>query len=338
MQQKLTTVTTTNTEPYRNLALEELMLKAAAPGECLLYLWQNRRTVVIGRNQNARMECNIERLESDGGFLARRLSGGGAVFHDMGNLNFTFLARTGSYDAEKQTDVILRAVRLCGINAERTGRNDLVADGRKFSGHAYYKSGSKCYHHGTLMVDVDTEMMSKYLNVSASKLASKGVRSVRSRVVNLRELSRGLSLDVLKDALVKSFSDVFGSSVEILTDAEYLKGIPGGEAALERGRERFASKDWLYGNPRTFDKNAEARFDWGLARVEYTINEGLITEAALWTDGLDADLLSALPDLMTGLSLDVRLPDTLARRAADLGGESVARDIAELLLRNDPHQ
>ena len=125
-----------------------------------MYLWQNRHTVVIGKNQNCWKECKVNSLENDGGYLVRRLSGGGAVFHDMGNLNFTFMVRQPDYDVEKQQGVILRAVQMLGIHGERTGRNDITVDGRKFSGNAFLQVGEQCYHHGTIMLNANTEDMS----------------------------------------------------------------------------------------------------------------------------------------------------------------------------------
>ena len=130
---------TDNTYPYRNLAVEEFLMKSCADNECILYLWQNRHSVVIGKNQNCWKECNVSRLERDNGYLVRRLSGGGAVYHDMGNLNFTFLVRKSNYDVDRQMSVIIRAMQLLGLEAEKSGRNDALIYGRKFSGNAFYK-------------------------------------------------------------------------------------------------------------------------------------------------------------------------------------------------------
>ena len=150
-----------DTDPHENLAAEKVLMDALGPGEAMLYLWQNLNTVVIGRNQNAWLECRTSLLEEEGGKLARRLSGGGAVFHDLGNLNFTFLMCKEDYDLDKQVEVIRRACALAGIQAEKSGRNDLLADGRKFSGNAFFQDKVHAYHHGTLMVDVDKEKLGR---------------------------------------------------------------------------------------------------------------------------------------------------------------------------------
>ena len=189
---------TTSVNPHRNLAMEKYLMDNTEPGMCILYLWQNQNTVVIGRNQNAWLECRTSLLEEEGGKLARRLSGGGAVFHDLGNLNFTFLMCKEDYDLDKQLSVIQKACSYAGIAVEKSGRNDLLAEGRKFSGNAFYQNRTHAYHHGTLMVNVDRDKLGRYLSPPKAKLEAKGIASVRSRVVNLTELAPSLTIATMK--------------------------------------------------------------------------------------------------------------------------------------------
>ena len=137
-----------STDPFYNLAIEQHLLDIVPKGSCILYLWQNKHTVVIGKNQNCWKECKMQELADDGGRMVRRLSGGGAVYHDLGNLNFTCVTHKEDYDVARQLDVILTALHALGIHAEKSGRNDLHVDGRKFSGNAFYDNGSRCFHHG----------------------------------------------------------------------------------------------------------------------------------------------------------------------------------------------
>lgn len=298
MISSLSVIYSKENDPRHNLALEEYLLRTVKPGQCILYLWQNQRTVVIGRNQHAENECRIQELEGDGGHLVRRLSGGGAVYHDLGNLNFTFLVTEGDYDVARQTEVILRAVQKVGLRAEKSGRNDLTVDGQKFSGHAYYKTGTQCYHHGTIMVDVDKAPLERYLNVSPLKLAAKGVQSVRSRVCNLRDYLPDLTIDQLNRALEEAFGEVYGLPVT------HLRYEDLDQAAIAQGQARFSEPAWIYGDCRPLEVSREARFDWGLLRLDYSKSEGRITEAALWSDGLDADFLSRVPGLLVGCPLE----------------------------------
>lgn len=266
MIKKIYIIETADKNPYHNLALEEVLLRAICKNECILYLWQNERTVVIGRNQNAANECRISALEGDGGHLARRLSGGGAVYHDLGNLNFTFLLASEDYDLDKQNEIILGAVRKLGLKAEKDGRNDLTIDGRKFSGHAFYHSGGNSYHHGTIMVDVDREPLSHYLNVSPLKLSAKGVRSVRSRVVNLKELDSSITVEGVARALRESFEELYGMKAEEISEEEIER-----LAGLDEAIERFSSDEWIYGRAKPLPYIREARFDWGTVRVDFAL-------------------------------------------------------------------
>lgn len=313
-----------STDPYTNLAIEACLMRSAREGEPILYLWQNERTVVIGRNQCASAECDVERLERDGGHLARRRSGGGAVYHDLGNLNFTFVTAPGDYDQTEQTDVILNAVRSLGIAAERTGRNDLVVDGgRKFSGHAYQHTGEASCHHGTIMVAVDVDALGRYLTVSALKLQAKGVRSVRSRVVNLRELDPGLSVDALKSALLASFADTAGHPVTRVDVSE----LDQHELASER--ERFCSPAWLYKGERRFGESRQTRFDWGSVRVDVTREDGIVRDLVVFSDGLDAELIEGISELLVG-STD-SLEELVRRLRAGGLAEETALDVARLV-------
>ena len=263
-------------------------------GECILFLWQNRRTVVIGKNQNCWKECHVSALEEDGGFLARRLSGGGAVFHDLGNLNFTFIARRADYNVDRQLQVIIAALESLGLHSEKTGRNDVTVDGRKFSGNAFFQSGDYCCHHGTLLVDVDRELMSRYLNVSREKLASKSVSSVKSRVVNLRELLPGLTLEQLKMALVDAFSQVYGMRPRHMEEGE----LPAEE--IERLTERFASAAWKYGRKMPFDYELARRFGWGDIQLQLHVEGGVVLDAAAYSDAMDPEFIGRLPEALKG--------------------------------------
>lgn len=324
---KLSFVVSESVNPYENIALEEYLLKHVEPGECILYLWQNRKTVVIGYNQNPWKECRAEVLEAEGGYLARRLSGGGAVFHDMGNLNFTFLVREPDYDTQMQSEVILRAVQSFGIPAERNGRNDLTAKGRKFSGNAYYKSGVFCYHHGTILIRADKVEMGRYLNVSREKLRSKGVDSVRSRVVNLSEYVPDMSIEQMKEALIAAFGQVYG-----LMPRELHAGRIDGEMLLA-GVKRFGSWDWRYGRKIPFQHEMTRKLAWGEVTVQLDVSEGVVRQAAVWSDGLDVDFPGAAERALTGtryLSDDWDgLPDGMESSEAASMMEDIIRCLKE---------
>ncbi len=320
--------------PYRNLAAEKALMDRVRPGECVLFLWQNRHTVVIGRNQDARAECRVDLLQADGGYLARRLSGGGAVYHDAGNLNFSFLVSREDEDPARQSEVILRAVRALGIPAGRTGRNDLETEGRKFSGHAWYRAGGRCCHHGTLMMDVDLERMSRYLTASPAKLRNRSVASVRSRVMNLRDRCPGLDRERLSAALIRAFGEVYGLEPAFMP----LPSGPEAEAEIRREAEALASDAWLFPERIPFTAAMEARFPWGGIRLELAVDRGRIRDAVCRSDAMDEALIREIGAALAGCAytaeaMVARLaalrdpegpdPETPARRSgmiADVGG------------------
>ena len=285
----------TGFDPYRNLALEKILLDRVSPDGCILYLWQNQNTVVIGRNQNALAECRTSLLDQEGGKLARRLSGGGAVFHDLGNLNFTFLTNKEDYDVDRQLSVIQKACALAGISTEKSGRNDVLADGRKFSGNAFYQDKFHAYHHGTLMLDVDKEKLGRYLSPSKAKLEAKGVQSVRSRVVNLTELAPTLTVEQMKTHMVTAFSEIYGNPVLPLTlTAEELDNV-------DHLQKEYGSWEYLFGTPLPFTLECEGRFPWGGITVRLQAKSGRITGCQVFTDAMEWHLPQSLETALTGL-------------------------------------
>lgn len=328
MIQRIRWMRSHSTVPYGNLALEEVLLDRAVPGEVMLYLWQNRRTVVIGRNQNPWRECRVEALEGDGGFLARRRSGGGAVFHDLGNLNFTFVARHPDYHVARQLGVVTAALARLGVDAQPRGRNDLCVGERKISGNAFQNREDRGCHHGTLMLDVDLDALGCYLSPSADKLRSKGVASVRSRVVNLRELCPGVTVDQLCGLLVQSFGEEYRLTPEELTPGRLDAAS---RAQLESTTAFYASWDWRLGRPIPFTQELTHRFPWGEVQLQLQVTGGRVGEAAAFSDALDPQLFVDLPAALRGCPYEA---DALAARVASLGtaGQApMARDLAQLL-------
>ncbi len=287
-------IITTETNPYKNLAVEEYILRQVKDGEVILYLWQNEKTVVIGKNQNPWKECKLAELSEDGGKLVRRLSGGGAVFHDLGNLNFTFLATKENYNVEKQLEVILKAVRGLGIPAEKSGRNDITVEGRKFSGNAFFSDGVHSYHHGTILVQVDMSMLSHYLNVSREKLVSKGVESVRARVTNLTEYVPELTIERIRSELVEAFGEVYEHTPVELEISELQWD------EIRKLEEKFASWEWNLGKKMEFNYSIDRRFAWGNIDIEFVVDAGRIISCKVYSDALETDYCDKLSAALSG--------------------------------------
>lgn len=227
---------------HHNQAIEEFLLRQLSAGDCGLYLWRNARTVVCGRNQDVRKECRVEVLRADGGKAAKRLSGGGAVYHDLGNLNFSFFADEHEYDVARQLGIVVTALSAFGIRAEKTGRNDLVVDGRKFSGNAFLKQGFRRLHHGTIMLKVDKAALTKYLTPAPIKLARNGVASVVSRTINRKSIAPALTVEALIGELKRVYAKEYGAMEREEWTQEEREEIAGYE-------RRFASDEWLFSIP-----------------------------------------------------------------------------------------
>ncbi len=282
------------TNPYRNIAIEKQLLESVEPGCCILYLWQNKNTVVIGRNQNAWAECRTTLLNEEGGHLARRLSGGGAVFHDLGNLNFTFIMCQEDYDLDRQLSVIETACSYADIAVERSGRNDLLANGHKFSGNAFYHSQGRAYHHGTLLVNANMDKLGRYLTPPKAKLEAKGVASVRSRVINLKELSPELTCEKLSPYMEKAFEQVYGLTPQELTLS------PAQLTQIDISAKELGSWQWLYGQKLPFTLECSDRFSWGNIQLQLQVESGCVTAAQVYSDAMQWQLADDISAALTG--------------------------------------
>ena len=277
---------------FYNQAIELYLLENVKADEVILYLWQNANTIVIGKNQDAYSECDIRSFEKDNGSLARRISGGGAVYHDTGNLNFTFITSRRDFDVPKQDEVILSALKGLGIRAEKNGRNDLLVEGKKFSGHAYHKGKDACLHHGTLMLEVDEEKLSKYLRVSKLKLHSKNVSSLRSRIINLKSVKQDLDVETMKKALITSAEEVYG--------LDHQRIGPVDEGKIVSYREQFKDEHWRYGRRYLLEKEKEGRFDWGTVKACFSEKDGRIEDLIVYTDAMDETLFDGFEKTLIG--------------------------------------
>ncbi len=321
MADKLSIYISDSYDPYHNLALEKYLTLHTAPGECILFLWRNDMTVVVGRNQNCWSECRLSLLEAEGGHLARRLSGGGAVYHDKENLNFTFATRHDGYDLQKQLSVIAAAVGKFGISTEFSGRNDLLARGCKFSGNAFWHSGECHFHHGTILIRTDTDRMMRYLSVPGDKLKSKGVTSIRSRVVNLSELNPRITVEGMIERLVEAFGEVYRLAVE-----EYCFSPKAADKIAEY-RAEFDSPDWKYGRTPGFTHSFSGRFAWGGITFCLDVKEGKISDCGVFSDSLDPDFISGLPRLLIGQNYNAA---DMREALSDAGSRCEIEDIGIL--------
>jgi len=307
-------------DAYYNLALDEYLLNTLSEDDKILYLYVNEKAVIIGRNQNPWIECNLNQLNADGVQLVRRISGGGAVYHDSGNLNFSFICGEKNYDEAHQTWMILKALNEFGIEAETTGRNDIAVNGRKISGNAYCRRGKMYQRHGTLLISSDMSVFDRYLVVPKTKLVAKGVKSVRSRIMNLSEMNSEISVESLSKMLEKVYGENVGEVEKYILSED-------AESEVRKIREKAESWQWRMGEAPAFDCVIENRFSFGTAQICLKVKNGLICECEIFTDSLD----TALPERIRPLFLKLRFDkDEIHKKLSESEGE--AKEIAEYIL------
>jgi lipoate-protein ligase A len=283
-------------DPYLNIAVEEWIFHHLTPDQQVLYLWRNEKTVVIGRNQNPWSECNLEKMKVDGIHLVRRTTGGGAVFHDLGNTNFTFLSPKSGYKRDHNIKVIQGALAEFEIHAQVSGRNDLMvasSDGdRKFSGSAYREKSDRAFHHGTVLLNADLTKLAQYLTPHPKKIKAKGKESVRSRVINLQEIAPEINHEKFIEKAIQSFEQVYGQKADIQElDGKEMEKIP----ELKAQYENLKSWNWLYGHTLEFNLQIQEYLALGFFDIRFQVEEARIKEIQIFSDCL-------FPNLIDGLS------------------------------------
>lgn len=304
---------------WLNLARDGYFLENNKKGDVILYFYVNKNAVIIGRNQNVWKECSIANMDADGVQLVRRHSGGGAVFHDNGNLNFSFITDEKHYDLNRQMRVILNAVSKLGLKAELSGRNDITVDGKKFSGNAFSLAKGNRSHHGTILVNADLTKLSNYLCVSKEKMRSKGIDSVRARVCNLCELSSGLTVEAMRRLVIESFIEEYGAASEYVFDGTAL-------AEVEERRERLASWEWRFGKTPQFDFETDKRFSFGDTQIYFNLRDGVIRETKVYSDCLDTELTTEIENALTGVHFR---KEEIKAALSKMKDQSIAAELAE---------
>jgi len=289
------------TNPWFNLATEDWLFqslgKDSDPSTHTLFLWRNSETVVIGRAQNPWVECKVNKMQADDVFLARRQSGGGAVFHDLGNTNFTFLSPKADYDQTANFTIIINALKSLGIDATLSGRNDMQVGERKISGSAFKHTAERSFHHGTLLVNANMQKLGDYLNPHPLKLKAKGIKSVRARVANLNEFNDSITHEILCEAIIDAFCAYYGETakVEHLDEATLTQ-----QPTLNAYYQQMADWDWRFGKTPEFTHHIETRFDWGMMDVHLDVTQAQISEVVIFSDALNVELIDGLKAALTG--------------------------------------
>ena len=313
------------TDARLNLALEEYILRTRMPDDDLLLFYVNAPAIIIGRNQNTIEEINSDLVDARGIRVVRRVSGGGAVYHDLGNLNFSFMtrdvnARFNRYDLFNKP--VVEVLRELGVPAEIGGRNDILADGRKISGNAQFATAGRMFSHGTLLLDSNLDDVTAALKPKAGKIESKGVKSIRSRVANISEFLREpISVSELRDRILER---IFSTRDRARIPSLALNAADW-SAAHDLVERRYGSWKWNYGENPASNVQRMRRFPAGEIDVRLDVHGGQITNARFFGDFMGRSEVGELEAQLQGVTYD---RDALARALADIDVRQYFGDVS----------
>ncbi|WP_078597266.1 lipoate--protein ligase [Evansella clarkii] len=289
------------TDPRINLAIEEYALKNLDPDKTYLLFYVNGPSIIIGKNQNTIEEINKQYVEENDIHVVRRLSGGGAVYHDLGNLNFSFITKDDGdsfLNFRRFTQPVIDALHELGVKAELSGRNDIHVGDKKVSGNAQYTTKGRMFSHGTLMLDSEIENVVNALKVKDEKIRSKGIKSIRSRVANINDfLQNKLTMEEFKQLLLEYLYKEQEIGTYKLSEEDW-KGIH------DISEKRYKNWDWNYGKSPKFDIQRSQRFDAGTIDVRLNISKGTIQECKIYGDFFGVGDVSDVQDMLTGVKYE----------------------------------
>jgi lipoate-protein ligase A len=290
------------TDPRINLAIEEYCLKNLDPEQTYLLFYINEPSIIIGKNQNTIEEINTKYVEDQGLHVVRRLSGGGAVYHDLGNLNFSFITKDDGdsfHNFKKFTEPVTRALKRLGVDAELSGRNDILAEGRKISGNAQFSTRGRMFSHGTLLFDSEMENVVSALKVKKDKIESKGIKSIRSRVANISEfLEEKITIEQFREIILRYIFDTDGEIPQYkLTESDW-------EKITELSKERYQNWNWNYGKSPAFNLQHSNRFPIGQIDVRLEVHKGRIENCKIFGDFFGVGNVEEIENRLKGLQYD----------------------------------
>lgn len=316
-----------DTCPYKNLALEETLLYSVPEDVQVLYLWQNKDSVVIGQNQNPYAECDVDFAQEHSVWIARRMSGGGAVYQDLGNLNYTFLSRKKDYSFARNIKIILSALESLYLPAKVSGRNDILIDSKKISGNAFYHSGDCCLHHGTLLIQTDLQKMEHVLKVDKMKWESKGINSVRSRVENLCFWNKNMTVDKVKAQFKKSFRMAYA-------DANFKTALHIDPEVLNRTEQRYRSEQFIWKREIPADLTLKKHFTWGNVVLLLELSGRKIKQAQIFTDALDIEWINWLKQQLQNQDITKLNAQSLYFKTENLRQRNIVEEVLAFIDQN----
>lgn len=292
------TIINEKTDSRYNLALEEYALKYLDIEDDIILLWQNEPSVIIGRNQNTIEEINYNYIKENNIHVVRRISGGGAVYHDFGNLNFTFITnnlKDNLNNYRKFATPVINALNSLGVPAEFAGRNDIIVDGKKISGNAqsYYKN--RMFQHGTILFDANLDMVAKVLQVHLDKIESKGIKSNRSRVTNIKPyIHKDMSIKEFQAYLLHYFLET-----DNIEEKTYQLSSKDYEAIQKLCDEKYSTWEWNYGESPEFTMQKSKRYAGGKVEFGLNVKDGIINNIKIYGDFLGKKDINELELLLT---------------------------------------